>query len=410
MICLPFRGIRPAEGKIEKVNVPPYDVVSREEAENFAKDNPDSFFHVTRADIDRPELDEHDPKVYEEARKNLEKLMASGTLVRDHKKHYYLYRQNWRGTSRTGVFAVMSVDEYNSGKIKKHELTRPDKENDRTTLLMTVKANTGPVFLLFKDSPGFDDITANIMKEKPLYIFTDENGVENIVWKTNETANTALKEYFEKIDNFYIADGHHRGASAARTCEYLRSKNPKHNGNEAYNYFLAVVFPASSLQIIPYNRAVLNLNGMDSTTFVDKISKSFEITKTDIDKPARKGEIILMLPDGNLLLKPKSGIVDASNIVESLDVAVLQKLIFEPILDIHDIRTSKNINFVGGINSTNVLKKMLNNGRAAAAFSLFPVDISDLINVADENKIMPPKSTWFEPKLRSGVLVHSLKE
>ena len=408
MICLPFKGIRPTADKIEKVNVPPYDVVTREEAAKFAQNNPDTFFHVTRADIDKPDLDEHDPEVYEVARQNLEKLIQSGTLVRDQEKHYYIYRQNWRGTTRTGLFATMSVDEYDNGRIKKHELTRPDKENDRTTLLTTVKANTGPVFLLFKDSPGFDTIVEKITEETPLYHFTDENGVENIVWKTDQASNSALQDYFEKIDNFYIADGHHRAASAARAREYYRKQNPAHTGNEAYNYFLAVVFPASSLRIIAYNRAVLSLNGMDNDTFLDKISQFFDVAKTESDAPSKKGEIILMLPDGNRLLTPKAGVVNSADIVASLDVAVLQKYVFESILDIKDIRTSENVGFVGGINSTKRLREMLSTGTAAAAFSLYPVDIRDLIRVSDENKIMPPKSTWFEPKLRSGILIHAL--
>ncbi len=408
VIALPFKAVRPDPQYIEKVNVPPYDVVNAEDVARFTKDNPFSFFHVTRADVEMPGYDEHGDEVYARARENFDKLLQDKILLEDEEAHYFVYSQTWKGKTRVGIITSVAVDEYENNTIKKHELTRPDKEEDRTKLLLTLEFNPGPVFMLFKDQPGYEAIVNEVMKEAPTYAFTDENSVENKVWPTHSRHNTALKAYFEKMDAFYIADGHHRAAAAANGRSILKAKNPSHTGKEDYNYFMAVLFPASQLSILSYNRVVIDLGFESEKDFLKQVSKSFEVDVTKKYEPDHKGEIIVFLQSGRYALTPHADSYDTHDAVASLDVSVLQKNLLEPILKIEDIRTSKNIAFVGGIKGPQALEKMVEEGKAQVGFALYPVDINDLIRISDENKIMPPKSTWFEPKLRSGIAVHRI--
>ncbi len=408
MIALPFKAIRPRPEFAAEVNVPPYDVVSHEEAVAFVKDKPRSFFHVTRADVDMPGHDEHAQEVYDKARENFEKMMSEGTLLADNDAHYYIYAQTWKGHTRVGVFTSLSVDEYDNNKIKKHELTRPDKEEDRTKLLLTLEFNIGPVFMLFKDQDGYNELIDAVMKTESVYHFTDENEVENRLWVSPVEMNSRFEEYFKKVDAFYIADGHHRAAAASNGRKKLKEKNPGHTGKEDYNFFMAVLFPASSLRILSYNRLVHTLPYESEKDFLKQVSHHFQVDTTQEWEPSRKGEILIFLKSGRYLISPLPGSYNSKDPVKSLDVSILQENLLDPILKINDVRTSKNISFIGGIKGTKILEEKVRSGEAAVAFALYPVDIQELIAISDNNQIMPPKSTWFEPKLRSGLCIHRI--
>lgn len=408
MIALPFKAVRPRPEFVAEVNVPPYDVVSHEEAVAFVQDKPRSFFHVTRADVDMPGYDEHDQQVYYRARENFEKMLSEGTLTEDQEPRYYVYSQTWRGETRTGVFVSVSVDEYENNLIKKHELTRPDKEEDRTKLLLTLEFNIGPVFMLFQDQPGYQELVGQVTTEQPVFAFTDENKVENRLWVCPERLQADFQAFFTRLDAFYIADGHHRAAAAANGRRILREKNTSHTGKEDYNFFMAVVFPASSLRILSYNRLVHSLPFESEKDFLIQVGRNFQVDTTEAWEPARKGEILVFLKSGRYVITPRPGSYDTTDPVKNLDVSILQDNLLDPILHIHDVRTSRNISFVGGIKGSAALDARVQSGQAAVGFALYPVDIQELIAISDQGQIMPPKSTWFEPKLRSGLCIHRI--
>lgn len=410
MIAKPFRAVRPAKDLAEQVNVPPYDVVSAEEVKKAVAGNPHSFFHITRAECDIPDLkDEHAMEVYQKARENFLDFINKGTLRRDSRPCYYLLSQTWHGRTQTGIYAAVSCEEYNKNLIRKHELTRKDKEEDRTNHIETVGAGTGPVFLAFDAPQAFLSMSSQVRKGVPEYELTDENTVENKLWVIDEEKTVKeIEDIFRSVPAFYIADGHHRAASAANVWR-KKKELPGHSGNEGYNFFMAVLFPSSELEILSYNRVVLDLNGISEEGFFVRIMDQFEVHKTDLRKPSRKGEIIFYINKQFFLLNPRPGTFDRNNPLESLDVSILQKNLLAPVLGIDDPRTSKRIQFVGGIKGTEELVRLVDTGAAAAAFAMYPVSMQELMAITNANLIMPPKSTWFEPKLRDGLVTYTLE-
>ncbi len=408
MIANPFRGIRPDRKYVTLVNVPPYDVVSGSDVKKAVQNNPFSFFHITRADADIPGLpDEYSESVYRKARENYESFIRDSILIKDEKESFYLISQTWMGKTQTGLYAAVSCREYEDNLIKKHELTRRDKEIDRTNHISTVKADTGPVFLAFDDRTdmtGFINIVKPVFDKLPVYDFIDENRVDIKLWIVSEPKIIqALKDYFAKIGAFYIADGHHRAASAVNVWKKAAEDLPA-----AYSHFLAVVFPSSQLRILPYNRAVQDLNGYSCHEFLDRLKNIFTIKSSSSMKPAGKGDIGMYLEKSYYIMKAKDPPTH-EDLLDSLDVSVLQKLVLSPILGIEDPRTSARLRFIGGSTSEEEMVKIVDNGQAKVAFSLFPVNITDLIKITEASKLMPPKSTWFEPKLRDGLVVYSLE-
>jgi len=411
-VVRPFKAVRPKPELVEKVSCPPYDVVSYDEAKEYGR-IPESFMHVIRAEIDLPsDVPHYGEPVYEKARENLVKMMESGILVMEEKPAYYIYWQRMGEHTQTGVVGCASVDEYQSGAIKKHELTRQDKEDDRARHVYTVGANTGPVFLTFRAEKDFDNLLKELTtKLNPLYDFTDEKGVQHKVFPVYEQENIEkIKRAFDRIPALYIADGHHRAASASRVRELMKSKNPNHTGEEEYNYFLSVIFPHSHLQVLDYNRVVKDLNGLAEGEFFEKLKEAFEIelAPTSHYKPSQKHEFGMYLSGKWYVLHAKEGSFNVSDPVASLDVAILQENLLKPILGIENPRKDPRIDFVGGIRGLKTLEDRVNNGWAVA-FAMYPTSLEDLMEVADNGMVMPPKSTWFEPKLRSGLFVHLIK-
>ncbi len=400
-----FKAWRPAEGKAETIASVPYDVVDRAQATELAGDNPDSFLHVVRADIDLPEdTNPYSDIVYDTAKANLQRLMDEGILIREEEPSVYLYSQQMDDHLQFGIVATCHFEDYEEGKIKIHEKTRQVKEEDRIRYVDTQNANTGPVFLAYRDS---DKINAIVDAEKstdPIYSFTAEDGVIHKVWKFDDAAS--LEEAFGEIPATYVADGHHRSASAAKIGAKRRDANPNHDGTEPYNYFLAVMFPESELKILAYNRVILALPGSQDE-FFEKLNESFVVEANDVSTPRKAGEICMYINGKWSTLTPKT-LPDASDPVAALDVSILQNGVLAPILNIADPRVSNDIDFIGGIRGTEELEKWVNTGRAVMAFSMYPTAMDELFSVADAGMLMPPKSTWFEPKLRSGLLVNTL--
>ena len=385
----------------------PYDVVDRDEAAELARGNPHSFLHVGRSDIDLPEdTDPHDPRVYSGARAALERFIAQGTLIRDREPSLYLYRQTMGGRTQVGVVGCVHVDDYENDVIRKHEKTRPDKEDDRTRHVLTLNAHAEPVFLTYRGERRIDDLTAAILRTEPLYDFTAPDGVRHTVWRIPD--NPALVQAFEAVPTAYVADGHHRCASAWRAGKERRAANPRHRGNEEYNWFLAVLFPADQLTILPYNRVVRDLAGKTPADVLRDLAGVGRVTRTDDSHPPRPGSFCVYLEGTWYRVELDSGSTDRSDPIESLDVSLLQDRVLGPILGVGDPRTDKRLEFVGGIRGTAELERRVNSGDMAIAFSLYPTTIEQLIAVSDAGKVMPPKSTWFEPKLRSGLFVHEL--
>ncbi|AKI96835.1 DUF1015 domain-containing protein [Kosmotoga pacifica] len=411
-VVKPFRAVRPAPQLVEKVSCPPYDVVSYEEAREYGK-IPESFMHVIRAEIDLPnDVPHYGEPVYEKARENLHKMLKEGVLIQEESPAYYIYWQKMGEHTQTGVVGCASVDEYQKGLIKKHELTRQDKEDDRAKHVYTVGANTGPVFLTFRSETEFEELLRELTEKlTPLYDFVDENGVQHRVFPVyDETDIKRIESAFKKVHCLYIADGHHRAASASRVREIMKTENPKHNGREEYNFFLSVIFPHSHLQVLDYNRVVKDLNGMNAAEFLEKVKEKFEVTYASVSpfKPSQKHEFGMYLSGKWYVMKAKEGAFDPSDPVASLDVSILQENLLSPILGIENPRKDPRIDFIGGIRGLRALEERVNNGWAVA-FSMYPTSLEDLMKVADDGKVMPPKSTWFEPKLRSGLFVHLLK-
>jgi uncharacterized protein (DUF1015 family) len=407
----PFKAVRPKQEYSDKVASKPYDVLSSEEAKQESKGNPYSFLHVVKSEIDLPEsVDHYDKAVYEKARDNYESLKKQGILVQDQKPLLYIYAQTMNGRTQYGIVGCAAVEEYEKNIIKKHELTRKDKEDDRCNHVETTNANTGVVFLTYRDHDGINNLVSNWTKTNPAeYSFTADDKTKHDVWPVYDLATVdKIVDFFKEIPVLYIADGHHRSASAYRVGAKKRDENKNHKGDEEYNFFLATYFPASHLMIMDYNRLVKDLNGMNIDQFISAVSKSFDICPTDSSKPSEAKSFGMYLDGKWYTLKAKEGTYKANDPIESLDVAILQNNLLAPLLAIGDPRTDKRIDFVGGIRGTAELEKRVNSGEFKVAFSMYPTTVEELMNVADAGMIMPPKSTWFEPKLKDGLLVHEL--
>ncbi|MBA3346751.1 MAG: DUF1015 domain-containing protein [Gemmatimonadales bacterium] len=404
----PFRAIRPDPALAAKVASVPYDVVSRAEAVELARDNPHSFLHVGRSDIDLPEeVDPYDPRIYARAREALDRFVAEGTLTRDEEPRLYLYRQVMEGRAQVGVVGCVHVDDYERNVIRKHEKTRPDKEDDRTRHVLTLNANAEPVFLTYRARNEIDALVPPVLDTAALYDFTADDGVRHTVWRVPDPA--PFLKAFESLNHVYVADGHHRSASAWRAGAELKAKNPAHTGSEEYNWFLAVLFPATQLRILPYNRLVRDLNGLSPADLLARLAPVGRVARTEDPRPRRAGMFCFYLAGSWYRIELEGHSVDKQDPIRSLDVSLLQDRILGPILGIGDPRTDKRIDFVGGIRGTAELERRVDSGEVAIAFALYPTSLDQLMAVADAGDVMPPKSTWFEPKLRSGLFVHGLE-
>lgn len=403
----PFRGYRPA-AQAERIACPPYDVINSREAREMAKGNPFSFLHVEKPEIDLPEeVDLYDAQVYAKGRENLDNFIARGLLVQDSKPCFYIYAQTMNGRTQYGLVAAVSAQEYDAGIIRKHELTRKDKETDRTRHVDTLGATTGPVFLTYPDQPDMDARVQTLTQQTPAYHFTTPDGIGHSFWVMEQDKDiAAVTKIFARLPVLYIADGHHRSASAAAVARKRKAANPHHTGQESYNFFLAVIFPSSQLYIMDYNRLVKDLNGRSVAQFLDQVREKFEVEKMGQAKPAARHEFGMYLDGQWYTLRAKKGSFDAQDPVAALDVSILQNNLLAPVLGIGDPRTNKRINFVGGIRGLGELEKRVDSGEYQVAFSMFPTSIEELMKVADAHLIMPPKSTWFEPKLRSGLVTY----
>lgn len=402
-----FKGLTPAKGKAEAIASLPYDVVNYQQACEQAEGRPLSFMRVVRSEIELPEgTDPYSDAVYAHAKENFERLIANGDLVREPENCMYLYRQEMGGHSQTGLVATFSAEDYDSDVIKKHEKTRAAKENDRYRLTKTLRANTGPVFLTVKDGTALDKIIAEKDDADAIFDFVANDGIRHTGWKISDPEKLAkIKEIFDKIPFAYVADGHHRSASNARCARDLKAENPNHTGDEDYNWFLSVVFPAGQLKILPYNRVVRDLAGMDESEFLEKLSKVCTVTQSGEKSPPAPNFVDMYLGKKWYTLKFEN--TSSLGAVEGLDVSLLQDRVLSPILKIGDPRTDERIDFVGGIRGTGELEKLVDSGKFAVAFSMYPTTVAQLMDIADAGEIMPPKSTWFEPKLRSGLFVHT---
>lgn len=402
-----FKGLTPAKGKAEAIASLPYDVVNYQQACEQAEGRPLSFMRVVRSEIELPEdTDPYSDAVYAHAKENFERLIANGDLVREPENCMYLYRQEMGGHSQTGLVATFSAEDYDSDVIKKHEKTRAAKENDRYRLTKTLRANTGPVFLTVKDGTALDKIIAEKDDADAIFDFVASDGIRHTGWKISDPEKLAkIKEIFDKIPCAYVADGHHRSASNARCARDLKAENPNHTGDEDYNWFLSVVFPAGQLKILPYNRVVRDLAGMDESEFLEKLSKVCTVTQSGEKSPPAPNFVDMYLGKKWYTLKFEN--TSSLGAVEGLDVSLLQDRVLSPILKIGDPRTDERIDFVGGIRGTGELEKLVDSGKFAVAFSMYPTTVAQLMDIADAGEIMPPKSTWFEPKLRSGLFVHT---
>lgn len=407
-VIYPFRALRPPVNRVEQVASVPYDVVDTNEARTLAAGNPLSLLHVTRPEIDLPNgTDIHSDAVYEKAAENFQHLIETCPLEREAEPSVYLYRLQMGTHVQTGVAACCSVDEYDEDLIRKHERTRRDKEDDRTRHMITLRAQTGVVFLTYRADRRIDALVAGEIANAPLYDFNAPDGIRHTLWRV--PASDQIVRAFREVPLLYIADGHHRAASASRTRGSLREKNPAHTGDEEYNRFLAVVFPADQMQILPYNRIVKDLNGLTPAAFMSRVEEKFDVDENGVPQPAASGRFSMYLGGRwyGLTLKEDAALQTVDP-VASLDVSLLQDNLLDPVLGIKDVRTDKRIDFVGGIRGTAELERLVNSGRAGVAFSLYPTSIEDLLRVSDANSIMPPKSTWFEPKLRDGLLIHEI--
>lgn len=413
-IIKPFKGLRPPKNMVEEVASLPYDVMNSEEATKMVVGKNASLLHITRAEIEFISgTDPHDEKVYTRAKDNFESFQEKGFLVQDIENHYYIYAQTMNGKTQYGIVGDAACEDYLNGKIKKHELTRPDKEEDRKVLTRHLKANIEPVFFTYRAVPEIDAIVTDIItNNKAIYDFTAEDGFGHHFWVIeNAETNKTLEALFnEKVPCTYVADGHHRTAAAAGMSAEFASQNPNHTGNEPYNYFMAVHFPDNQLQIIDYNRVVKDLNGLNPAEFLEKIDVNFGVTQISgsIVKPEKLHDFSMYLDGKWYGLTAKKPTYNDDNPIDSLDVSVLSKFILEPILNIINLRTDTRIDFVGGIRGLSELSKRVDSGEMAVAFALFPVSMNQLMNIADTGNIMPPKVTWFEPKLRSGLIINKL--
>lgn len=409
----PFKGIRPPKDVVEQVQSRPYDVLNSEEARAEAQGNEKSLYHIIKPEIDFPVgTDEHDPKVYEKAAENFKMFQDKRWLVQDDKEQYYIYAQTMDGKTQYGLVVCAYVEDYMTGKIKKHELTRRDKEEDRMKHVRVNNANIEPVFFAYPENGEIDALVAKYTAGQPEYDFTAAlDGFRHTFWVINDEADIRrISELFAAMPAMYIADGHHRSAAAALVGAEKAQQNPNHRGDEEYNYFMAVCFPANQLTIIDYNRVVKDLNGLSDEAFLDRLSKHFTVEKKgpEIFKPTRLHEFSLYLSGNWYSLTAKPGTYDDNDPIGVLDVTISSNLILDEILGIKDLRSDKRIDFVGGIRGLGELKKRVDSGEMKVALALYPVSMKQLTDIADTGNIMPPKTTWFEPKLRSGLVIHKL--
>lgn len=409
-----FKGIRPPKEIAKLIAARPYDVLNSEEARIEAGDNKYSLLHITKPEIDFPKgKDEHDEDVYQKAAENFKTFRSNGWLLKESEECLYIYAQTMNGKTQYGIVGCTAVDDYMNNVIKKHELTRKDKEEDRMKHVRVNNANIEPVFFSYPAVKELDIIVENIVKnKKPEYDFVTEDNFGHHFWVIDDknTINNII-EIFAKIPALYVADGHHRTAAAALVGNEKKLKNPNHTGKEEYNYFLAVIFPDNQLTIIDYNRVVKDLNGLTKEQLLEKLNKVFEIEVkgSEIYKPAKLHNFSMYIDGLWYSLTAKTGTYNDNDPIGVLDVTILSKLVLDEVLDIKDLRTSKRIDFVGGIRGLGELKKRVDSGEMAVAFALYPVSMKQLIDIADTGNIMPPKTTWFEPKLRSGLVIHELE-
>ncbi len=408
----PFKGIRPQQKYAKKIASKPYDVLNEKEARKEAEGNDLSFYHVIKPEIDFPDDHNHYAKdVYEKGFSNFKKMFDEGIFTQDKEEYYYIYAQTMNGRRQYGIVACASIDDYFNDVIKKHELTRPDKEEDRKNHIRYSNLNYEPVFFAYPNKPELDKIVNKIIEQDPEYDFTTEDGISHTFWISHDkNVNDQITDQFKNLPATYVADGHHRTAAAALVGKELREKNKSHTGKEEYNYFLAVHFPDNQLAIMDYNRVVKDLNGLSTEEFYERLKISFDIEPNGKIpfKPAAIHEFGMYLDSQWYRLKAKAGIYNDNDPIEALDVTLLSQQILEPILGIKDLRTDKRIEFVGGLRGLDELERRVNSGEMKVAFAMFPVSMKQLIDIADNGLIMPPKVTWFEPKLRSGLILHSL--
>ncbi len=411
-VIKPFKGIRPPKNLVEKIVSRPYDVLNSEEARAEADGNPMSLYRIIKPEIDfEPGTDEHEEKVYHKAVENYELFKANGWLQQDKREQYYVYAQTMNGKTQYGLVVCAHIDDYVNNKIKKHELTRKDKEEDRMKHVRINNANIEPVFFAYPHHDGLDAIVSEVIKKDPAYDFVTADGFGHHFWIIDEqTTIDEITGYFAELPALYIADGHHRSAAAALVGVEKRAQNPNHTGKEEYNYFMAVCFPDNQLTIIDYNRVVTDLNGLTDQEFLDALSANFDVEEVgkEIYKPNKLHNFSLYLSENWYSLTAKSGTYDDQDPLGVLDVTISSNLILDEILGIKDLRTDKRVDFVGGIRGLGELQRRVDSGEMRAAIALYPVSMEQLINIADTNNIMPPKTTWFEPKLRSGLVIHEL--
>lgn len=406
-IIKPFRALRPQPEQAALVASVPYDVVNTAEARALAGDNPLSFLRVSRPDLEMPDdTDLYSDEVYTRAAANFDRVIGAAPLVTEVEPSLYLYRLRMGEHEQTGLVASCSVDEYDRDIIRKHERTRRDKEDDRTRHILTLRAQTGPVFLTYRANPVIDELVLALMTTEPLFDFVAPDGIVHTIWKIPARLNSAFVEVFAQIPLLYIADGHHRAKSASRAREVLRAGNARHSGDEEYNYFQAVIFPDRQLRILPYHRVVRDLAGLDQLEFIRLVGENFDIGQGASPTPPGRGHFSMYLEGVWYSLELRPEVAIGPRVIDRLDVSLLQDLLLSPVLGIEDPRTDKRIDFVGGIRGTRELERLVDNGSAAVAFSLHPVTLHELMEISDADEIMPPKSTWFEPKLRDGLLSH----
>jgi uncharacterized protein (DUF1015 family) len=406
---VPFKAVRPPKEFVKDVASYPYDIIDSEEARRLTENNPRSFLHVVKSEIDLPSyIDIHDERVYSKAKENFYNFLHEGTLFKEDKPCLYIYRQQMGDHKQYGIVGCVSVDEYESGQIKKHELTRPDKQADRTKHIATLNAQTGPVFLAFRRKESLDRIIQKITRDIPEYDFTADDGISHTAWviRDEHIIDTIQKEFLA-IDALYIADGHHRAASAAAVAQMRRAENPDYTGREEFNYMMAVIFPGNQLNVLAYNRVVKDLNNLTEAEFIDRVKDKFVITENFLKKmPEQLHEFGMYIKGSWYQLKAREITYKSRDVIGALDVSILQDYLLGPILGIGDVRTDERIMFVGGIRGVKELERLVDSGECVVAFSLYPTTLHQMADVADTGKLMPPKSTWFEPKLRSGMFVH----
>lgn len=406
-----FPGLRPQAGRATDVAAPPYDVVNEAEARDLVKNRPWSFLHISRPEVDLPEgTNPYAPEVYAKAAENLNKMISDGVLVREDKACYYVYRLTMGTHTQTGLVAAASVEAYDQDRIKKHEFTRPVKEDDRVRQVEALNAQTGPVFLVYPSTPSVDDILAKVATGQADMDVTASDDVRHEIWAVSDTdIIQSLTQSFDAMDALYVADGHHRSAAASRVAASNKAANPNHTGDEAYNYFLTVIFPHNQMQIMDYNRVIRDLNGLEPQALLQEIGKTFTVEQSDQPvKPGQPAEFGMYLQGTWYKLNLPANLIPSDDPVARLDVSLLANNLIEPLLGISDPRRDTRIDFVGGIRGLQGLEKRVDSGEMQVAFSLFPTGMEDLMAVADAGEVMPPKSTWFEPKLADGLVSHML--